>query len=130
MTIFADLERLASAAVDERMAEATRIELRVAGQYFSRSADVDRSSLNAAGVVDYNPVMVRPKDMGQYDGYQPELAGDRIHVSYADHQFAGRADWPEPGDEIVLIARADRRLRISRADPDELGRIVCVCVPA
>lgn len=129
MTIFADLERLVSAEVDAHMAEATRIDRKVAGQYFSRSADDGRGAVEVVGVVDFNPVMARPKDLGQYDGYQPELAADKIHISYADDLFASRADWPVPGDEIILLARANRRLRVTRVDPDELGRIVCVCVP-
>ncbi len=131
MTLFADLETLVSAEVDALMAEATRIERKVAGQYFARSADAERPPLEVAGVVDYNPVIARPKDMGQYDGYQPSLAGDRIHVSYTAALFPSRGLWPADGDEIHLLdpKRNGVRLRVTRTDPDELGRIVCICVP-
>lgn len=132
MSIFADLETLVSTEVDAHMGEPTRIVRKVAGQYFSRSADVERAKIDAVGVVDFNPIMARPKDMGQYDGYQPELAADRIHVSYAVTAFRCREEWPAGNDDIVLLdpSRQGRRIRITRVDPDELGRLVCVCVPA
>ncbi|TIS37509.1 hypothetical protein [Mesorhizobium sp.] len=131
-TPFADLETLVSAEVDALMGEPTRVVRKVPGQYFSRSADGSRADVDVIGVVDYNPVMARPKDQGQYDGFQPGVAGDRIHVSYTDSRFADRAAWPADGDEIWLLdpARLGVKLRVTRADADELGRVVCICVPA
>jgi len=131
MTLFADLEKLVSAEVDALMGEPTRIDRKTAqNQYFARSEDASRASVTAVGVVDFNPIIARPKDMGQYDGYQPDVAADRIHVSYAETEFVSRETRPREQDEIVLLDRDNRRLRVTRVDPDELGRMVCVCVPA
>lgn len=131
-TPFADLEKLVSVEVDALMGELTRVVRKVSGQYFSRSADGGRADIDVIGVVDYNPIMARPKDQGQYDGFQPGLAADKIHVSYTDSRFASRDAWPVDGDEIWLLdpTRSGVKLRVTRSDPDELGRIVCICVPA
>lgn len=120
-TPFADLEKLVSAEVDALMGEPTRIFRKVSGQYFSRSADGGRADIDAVGVVDYNPIPARPKDQGQYDGFQAGLAADKIHVSYTDSRFASRDEWPADGDEILLLdpSRRGTRLRITRADPDD-----------
>jgi hypothetical protein len=131
-TPFAELEKIASDTIDDHMGEPTRIVRKVAGQYFSRSADGSRPPLEVVGIVDFNPVVARPKDQGQYDGYQPELSGDRIIVSYATTRFASRTDWPAKDDEIELLDpdRAGMKLRVTRPDPDGLGRLVCACVLA
>jgi hypothetical protein len=131
-TPFAELEALVSAEVDALMAEPTLIEPKVSGQYFSRSADGTMPSIETVGVVDFNPTTPRPKDQGQYDGYQPGLTGDRIIVSYSDLVFSGREFIPKEGYEIELLdpSRNGTRLRITRVDPDGLGRLVCVCVLA
>ncbi|RWC91654.1 MAG: hypothetical protein EOS72_03085 [Mesorhizobium sp.] len=131
-TPFAELEKRVSAEIDAHYGEATRVVRKVAGQYFSRSADGGRANVDVIGVVDYNPVMARPKDQGQYDGFQPGVAGDRIHVSYTASRFTDRDAWPADGDEIWLLDpdRHGAKLRVTRSDPDELGRIVSVCVPA
>ncbi|WP_378952078.1 hypothetical protein [Mesorhizobium sp. ANAO-SY3R2] len=130
---FADLEKLVSEAVDDVMGEPTRIVRKVKGEFLSRSADGSRAPLDVDGVVDFNPVLAKPMDMGQYDGYQPTTAADRIHVSYSEQVFAdGKSAWPKDQDEIHLLApeRAGQALRVTRVDPDGLGRLVCVCVPA
>lgn len=125
---FAALENLVSAEVDALYAERTRVHPMTAGRV-SRVADGARSVADAVGVVDFNPVLAKPQDMGQYDGYQPAVAADRIHVSYADSELP---DGTQQNDEIELLEpeRSGQRLRITRIDPDGLGRAVCVCVPA
>ncbi|TIR24025.1 MAG: hypothetical protein E5X34_13300 [Mesorhizobium sp.] len=131
-TPFAELEKQVSAEIDAHHGEATRIVRKAAGQYFSRVADGARANADVIGVVDHNPVMARPKDQGQYDGFQPGVAGSRISVSYAVTRFADKAAWPQDGDEIWLLDpdRLGAKLRVTRADPDGLGRIDCICVPA
>ncbi|RWM29408.1 hypothetical protein [Mesorhizobium sp.] len=130
-TPFAELEKQVSAEIDAHHGELTRVVRKASGQYFSRVADGGRANVDIIGVLDFNPVMARPKDQGQYDGFQPGVAGDRIHVSYTASRFADRAAWPADGDEIWLLdpVRLGAKLRVTRTDPDGLGRIVCICVP-
>jgi len=126
---FAELENLISEAVDSVMGEPTRIDRRRKSGRFSSSADDDRDSVTVTGVVDFNPVIADPKDKGQYDGFQPNLSGDKLHVSYAESSFASSDEYPTQDDTIVLTARSGQpSFRISRVDPDGLGRMVCVCV--
>lgn len=125
---FAALENLVSDSVDELYAERTRILPMAAGRV-SRVADGDRAIVDAMGVVDFNPVLAKAQDLGQYDGYQPTADADRIHVSYADTEFPAGT---RKDDEIELLEpeRGGQKLRITRVDPDGLGRFVCVCVIA
>ncbi|MCO5144543.1 MAG: hypothetical protein M9895_00040 [Aquamicrobium sp.] len=126
---FAELENLISEAVDSVMGEPTRIDRRRKSGRFSSSADDDRDSVTVTGVVDFNPVIADPKDKGQYDGFQPNLSGDKLHVSYAESSFASSDEHPTQDDTIVLIGRPGQpSFRISRVDHDGLGRMVCVCV--
>lgn len=128
-SLFAELEELVSEAVDTVMGEPTRIDRRKKSGRFSSSADGEAASITVVGVVDFNPVIADPKDKGQYDGYQPNLAGDKLHVSYATSSFASAEEYPTQDDHIVLTARSGcPSHRISRVDHDGLGRLVCVCV--
>lgn len=124
---FAELEKLVSAALDDHHGEQTRLDRRVAGGRFSSAAS-EEDSVTLVGVVDFNPVIADPKDRSQYDGFQPVLAGDKAHVSYAVTAFESENDYPKKDDTIVLLERGNQALRISRVDPDGLGRLVCVCV--
>jgi hypothetical protein len=127
-SLFAELERLVSAAVDETYAEATRIEPKAKSQYFAGSADSERTPITLVGVCDFDPVTLVAQDTGKYDGMRPAVAGDKLHVSYDEALFP---TWrPQAGDVIVLTERADEpSLRISRVDRDRFGRLVCVCTP-
>ncbi len=126
---FAILETLVSAEVDAMYGEGTRIHPMAAGRV-SRIADGAREAFNAVGVVDFNPILAKPQDMGQYDGYQPTVAADRIHVSYSEPAIAGGDVRQDDEIELLSAHRNGQRLRITRIDPDGLGRRVCVCVPA
>jgi len=128
-SLFAELEELVSEAVDTVMGEPTRIDRRKKAGRFSSSADGETASITVVGVVDFNPVIADPKDKGQYDGYQPNLSGDKLHVSYAVSSFTSTEDHPKQDDHIALIARTGcPSHRISRVDYDGLGRMICVCV--
>lgn len=125
---FAELDRITSDAVDDTMAEMTRIEPRAQGGMFSGSADEDRAVIEVAGVVDFAPVTLITKDTAKYDGARPAISGDKLHVSYGRRHFT---TWsPRVGDIIVLIERDDENMRITRIDHDGLARFVCVCEPA
>lgn len=132
-SLFAELETLASAAVDTVMGELTRIEPQSKGGVFAGSADGSRPVLdNIIGIPDFNPVTVTAQDEGTYDGFQPQLAGDRIHVSYAESSFPNAASWPQAGDYIVLKERSGiAKLKVHRGpERDGIGRFICICVPA
>lgn len=127
-SLFAELETRVSAEVDRVYAERTSIRPRVKTQHFGSVADADKQQIEVLGVVDFNPVVAQPRDLGQYDGFQPKLTGDRIIVSYTATLFTPET-MPKDGYEIVLVERNDKVLSISRVEPDGLGRVVCVCTP-
>lgn len=131
-SLFAELETLASAAVDTVMGELTRIEPQGRGDVFAGSADPDRPVLNnVVGIVDFSPIVVTAQDEGTYDGFQPQAAGDKIHISYAESSFPNAAAWPRQGDIIVAIERSGMpKFKLTRSpDRDGIGRFICVCVP-
>lgn len=128
MSLFAELESLVSNAIDTVHGEATRIVRKKAGKVFSGTADSSRPTKDVIGIPDFNPLVVTTKDEGTYDGFQPQLGADRIHVSYDTSRFDSTAEWPVDGDEIMLLERDGQPVvRVSRVDPDGMGRINCVC---
>lgn len=128
MSVFSELERLVSAAVDETMSERIRIEPKKAGQYFG-SADPDRAPMIVVGAPDFNPVTLIAQDTSKYDGARPPIAGEKLHVSFDEAKFPS---WkPRAGDELVFLDRpGDLKVSVTRIDQDGYGRFVCVCTPA
>lgn len=128
---FADLfEPLVSAAIDDIYGEPTRIFRMVKNQIFAASASGD-APIDVIGVIDVNPVTVTAQDEGSYDGMQPQLAGEKYHVSYDLSLFTVPGTQPVQGSEIEATTRSEiPRLRVTRVDPDGIGRIVCVCSKA
>jgi len=124
---FAALERRVTNAIDGLYGELTRVVPRAAGQYTSGAADATRTPVEVVGIADFNPISLIAQDTGKYDGIRPAVEGDKIHVSYDMDQFP---NWrPRQNDHIWLIARTPViKLTVTRLDPDELGRAVCVCV--
>jgi hypothetical protein len=131
-SLFAELEKRCSAAVDALYGEPTRIDRFKKGDVFANVADSDRASFTVIGIVDFNPVTVTTKDEGSYDGFQPTIAADRIHVSYDISLFPDAAHWPIQDDVIVLTERPGTpRIRVTRPpDHDGIGRMLCVCSKA
>ncbi|WP_420408693.1 hypothetical protein [Hoeflea sp.] len=130
-TPFADLEILVSDAVDSLMAEPTRIIRKKRGEIFAGTADGARATVDVVGVVDLNPLTVVAQDQGQYDGFQPTLAANKVHVSYKHGVFASRDAWPKQDDRIVALVRAGPpTYRVTKdAEDDGIGRVLCICVP-
>lgn len=127
-SLFAELEKRVSDAIDQTMGEATRIERLRSNVYFADSADGSRPTTNVVGIIDFNPVAITAQDEGQYDGLQPHLAGERIHVSYATKSFASASHWPRQGDVITALDRDGQpKLKVIRIDQDGIGRFICVC---
>ena len=125
---FADLESRLSNAVDAVFSESTRIDRYKRGGLLENPVDGDRPSVTVKGIVDFNPVVVNAIDRGAYDGFQPSLAGEKIHVSYDLSAFDAGQE-PKEKDVIVLLARPEQpTLSITRTEADGLGRIVCFCV--
>lgn len=133
MTEFSALEQLVSDAIDGVFAESIRVipMAKGGGDYNSRSEDTEREEIDAIGIIDYNPVVATVVDKGQYDGFQPAVAGEKIHVSFDMDQFQG-VYLPRHRDVLVFVDRVGQpRVSISRdPEPDGIGRIVCFCVPA
>jgi hypothetical protein len=126
MSEFAALERLVSDAIDGHFGESTRLEPKAKTRYLAGAADADRDPMTLTGIVDFDPVALVAQDLGKYDGMRPSVQSERIHVSYDAASFT---TWlPRANDVIVLLERPDTpRVRVSRAEPDHLGRIVCMC---
>jgi hypothetical protein len=131
-SLFAELETIVSDTVDSVMGERTRIEPQGKGDVFSGSADDTRPPFEVIGVVDFSPTTVTVGDESSYDGFQPSLAGDRIHVSYALSSFQNASSYPRQNDVIAAIERSGTpKFRIMKApEHDGIGRMICVCVPA
>ena len=131
-SLFADLETIVSDAVDTVMGETTRIEPQSKGDVFSGAADSSRPPFEVVGIVDFSPTTATVGDESSYDGFQPSLAGDRIHVSYALSSFPNASSYPRQNDIIVAIERSGTpKFRIMKApEHDGIGRMICVCVPA
>jgi len=132
MSIFSELEKLVSDAVDTTMGEPTRILRRKKGEFFAGSEDTSLPPLDIVGVFDFSPVVATVQDKSQYDGFQPSIAAGKVHVSYDIHRFSSPAQHPRQNDEIIATLPAPIgavRLRITRVDPDYLGRLICVCEP-
>ena len=130
MSIFAGFERLITGAVDKYMGEPILIEPRLVGGYVKGPADVSRSTLTVIGLVDLNPVVLETKRKGKYDAYEPDLLGQRVHVSMDAAQFMARSLWPTKGDNLTAITMdGTPKWQVSAVEPDGLGRFVCICVP-
>lgn len=129
MSVFAELERLVSAAVDETMSERIRIEPKKAGQYLSGSADPDRAPMTVVGAPDFDPVTLIAQDTSKFDGARPAVAGEKLHISFDVAKFPL---WqPQKPDELVFVDRPGQpRVSVTRVDRDGYGRFVCVCTPA
>lgn len=125
---FAEFERLISDRVDDVMGERTLVTYYKKAEFVAETADAEREPLEIVGVVDFTPTVPQMQDRGRYDGFVPSLAGDKIVVSYDEHLFQTFADRPVAGTVIETLDRPKNfKLRVTRADPDELGRIICVC---
>ena len=126
-TQFANVERLVSAAVDRVHGETTLISPRKSGEFTRGAADPDRQSQTVIGVIDLNPVTVRAREKSEYDGYRPELDGEKVHVSYTATRLASM---PRKGDQITAVDQPGQpKFQIVSVEDDGLGRVLCRCVP-
>ncbi len=131
-SLFADIETLVSNAVDGVYGEQARILRQSKNQYFAGSADSSRPTTLVTAVFDKNPVLARPQDEGNYDGFQPQVGADRYHVSINKRLFADKSLWPAQGDRIEAVNNPSiPMLRVTRPPEDDgIGRIVCICEKA
>lgn len=132
ISLFAELESMVSEAIDGVYGEPTRIDRFKKGDVFAASADGSRPSKTVIGIVDFNPVTVTTKDEGSYDGFQPNIAADRIHVSYDLSLFQDATEWPAALDVITLTERTGMpKLKLVKPPEDDgIGRILCICTRA
>lgn len=125
---FAEYERLISDRIDDEMGERTLVTHYKKSEFVAATPDPEREPFEIVGVIDFTPTIPQMQDRGRYDGFVPSLAGDKISVSYNVGAFKSRSDWPGAGTVIETMDRPENfKLRVTRVDPDELGRIVCVC---
>lgn len=128
-TLFAQMETAVSAAVDHLHMERTRITPRVQGEFVRGGQDPARAVREVMGVIDFNPVTIRAREQSEYDGYRPELDGEKVHVSYTASRLG--ANLPRQGDLIEALDRAGSpKFQITIVEHDGLGRVLCRCVPA
>ncbi|KFL31733.1 hypothetical protein JP75_06610 [Devosia riboflavina] len=127
MSLFADLETLVSAHVDVAFGDPVTHYPRRRGE-ISGSADPTRSIVTVVGVVDFNPRTVTPKGKEQFDAFQPNLMGEKVHVSFDENAFPGRDARPRQGDRLVAELKTGTfTFEVVTTEPDELGRFVCPC---
>jgi hypothetical protein len=129
VSVFAQLEERASAAVDHVYAERVRIDRKLMRKSaFEAAADDNRTSITVLGVVDINPKTIELADKSEYDGMGAQIRGESVHVSFDLSRFETDDDRPAQGDRLIAEDRSPApAYRVTRVDPDGLGRIVCVC---
>lgn len=128
-SLFSRLEEKVSEAVDYVYAEGTRITPMVRGEVFASAESGD--AIEVPGVIDINPMTIRVQDQSGFDGFMPSFAGEKVHVSYDLSRFQNSAMVPKQDWHITAIERPGMpKYRVTRVDPDGIGRIVCVCEPA
>lgn len=128
-TLFAQMETAVSAAVDHLHMERTRLVPRAPGEFIRGGQDPTRVVREVMGVIDFNPVTIRAREQSEYDGYRPELDGEKVHVSYTASRLG--AFTPRKDDLIEALDRPGvPKFQIITAEPDGLGRVLCRCVPA
>lgn len=128
-TPFAEYEDMVSDAVDDIHGERVRVVPMVDSKYHGRGESPDHEPFEVIGVVDTNPLMAQVTDKGQYDGFQPNIGADKVHVSVDVHRFNDYT--PRAGDTLELLDRigADqlpRKVTVKDPQPDGLGRIVLI----
>lgn len=130
MSIFSALEKRVSAEVDRIYSEPTLILWQEAGKYLAGVENATKMSVDAVGVIDFNPVALVAADRGQYDAFQPVVEGHRIHISYALSNFSSQDQVPTQNCIIIATERKGQpKFKVNRVDPDGIGRIICVCTP-
>lgn len=126
MSIFADYETLVSGHVDEVFGDEVTLFPRIRGEV-SSSIDPSRPQITVVGVVDFNPRTVTPKGKEQYDAFQPNLVGEKVHVSFDENAFA-LSNRPRQGDRLVAVLKSGTfTFEVVSVEEDELGRFVCPC---
>lgn len=126
MSIFAEFEPLVSEAVDRFFGDEVTLFPRRTGEV-SSIADPDRPQITVVGVVDFNPRTVVPKGKEQYDAFQPNLVGEKVHVSFDENAFPAGAR-PRQSDRLVAVLKSGTStFQVVSVEPDELGRFVCPC---
>lgn len=129
-SVFAELEEDLSVELDDVYAEETQIIRQTRGKYFASSAAAAVPEDLVRGIIDLNPLVIQIQDKSQYDGMQPNVVGSKVHVSYDTSLFASRDKWPKQDDVIkALEMDGQPEYKITRADPDGVGRVLCICVP-
>lgn len=130
-TLFARMETAVSAAVDAVHGELTRITPMVVGEFVRGGPDPNRVVREVLGVIDFNPVTIRAREQSEYDGYRPELDGEKVHVSYTVSRLGTPVEMPRKGDVIeALDLPGVPKFQITIVEADGLGRVLCRCVPA
>lgn len=129
MSDFDEIETLVSEAIDEVYGDEIVIIRTERGEFFTRSqADSDHV---VTGIIDLNPMVIQVQDKSQYDGFQPDVSGQKVHVSIDLDEFSSKADYPDQHD-ILKVNDGPRKgsYKISaKPQNDGAGRILCVCVP-
>jgi len=129
---FSDIEARVSDVEDTIYGEAVRIVPMgaSAGYYGAPAQDDGRDEKDVTAIVDFNPVALTVTDEGQFDGFQPTMTADKVHVSFKATAFTSD-ERPRIGDVILLVGRSPQiELKIVRDPEDDgIGRFICVCVP-
>jgi hypothetical protein len=140
-SLFATLfEPKASDAIDGLYGEVFLIERKVKGTVFGSVADGSRPAVYVAGIMDVNPITTTLQDKSSYDGLQPQVAGEKYHVSFDVSKFTDPSALPQKDDfltagtltatggvDTFLKNPAFPTVRVLTVDPDGIGRVVCVC---
>lgn len=127
MSVFAELETIVSGHLDRVFGDAVILMPRRQGEV-SSIADPDREQITVVGIVDFNPRTISPKGKEQYDAFQPNLAGEKVHVSFDVNVFPSDGARPKQGDRLVAMLKyGTLTFEVVTVEADELGRLVTPC---
>lgn len=129
MSEFDDIESLVSETIDETYGDEIVIIRTARGEFFTKS-QADKTHV-VTGIIDLNPMVIQVQDKSQYDGFQPDVSGQKVHISIDLDEFQKQADQPDQHDILEVEKGCNKgRYKISaKPQNDGIGRILCVCVP-
>lgn len=114
------------------MGEPVSIIAQKRSQHLGRRDDETIEVITKTAIVDFEAVVSTPEYAKKRNGFQSSISGSEIHVSFDTSVFASEDEYPTAGESGTVLrldkpSRKNQRLTITWIDPDELGRIVCVC---
>ncbi|WP_342361401.1 hypothetical protein [Terrarubrum flagellatum] len=130
-TLFDDLERKVSSAVERVWGEDIRVRPVVVGRFIAREAGALAKPYIIKGAIDLHPQIVRARSTGRIDGDMPDMSVDAAHVVFRYAALGdGRKLTPSKGDKLETASPLRKpclKFEVVDVQDDGGGQVVCVC---